>query len=370
MRRYLKRTPTGRGRAVESVVRVGLAQILFTDVPGYAAVNATVELCRTARLGGFTKLVNAIMRRAVDDAPKRLGGPDGRIPNTPKWLINRWRAAYGDDTARAIADAHRNEAPLDIVCRVPQDAADWAVRLDGRHLGGGIVRLWPEGPVTGLTGFDGGEWWVQDVAATLPVRLLGEVAGLRVGDICAAPGGKTLQLAAGGAVVTAVDRSEARLGRLRENLKRTGLTAEVATADATEWRPAEPLDAVLIDAPCSATGTIRRHPDIPWIRDDDDIHRMAGLQGRLLRHAADIVRPGGIIVFCTCSLEPEEGAAQVDAAIAAGAPLRREPIEAAQLGIPGLGDVLTAAGDLRTHPAMFADTGGMDGFFAARLKRA
>jgi len=375
-KRYLRHLPTGRGRALETVVRVGLAQILFTDVPPYAAADATVELARAARLGGFAKLVNAIMRRAVDDAGALFERLASIKVNTPNWMWERWVSTYGEDTARAIAKAHMAEPPLDLMCRNDTEAAEWAAKVGGAEMGGGVVRLRPSGPVTELPGFEEGAWWVQDIAATLPVRLLGDVRGKRVADLCAAPGGKTLQLAARGALVTAVDRSASRLRRLHDNLARTRLAAEVVTADASQWSPGaagspdNPFDAVLVDAPCSATGTIRRHPDIPWIRSETDIRKLADLQHRLLVHAADLVRPGGLVVFCTCSLEPEEGAAQADRAIAEGAPLERIAIDPALLAdMPDVAGAIREQGDLRTHPGMLADRGGMDGFYAALLRR-
>lgn len=369
-KRFLKREPSGRGRAVVTIVQIGLAQVLFTDVPPYAVVDATVELCRRARLGGFTKLVNAIMRRAIDEASAAIGKLDAARLNTPEWLWRAWLDAYGEQTARAIAAAHLSEPPLDLCVADPGSTAHWAETLGGMVVGEASVRLWPQGPIGELAGFADGAWWVQDAAAALPVMLLGDVRGRRVADLCAAPGGKTLQLAARGAVVSAVDRSAARLKRLRQNLSRTGLAAEIETADALTWTPQRRPDAVLLDAPCSATGTIRRNPDIPWIRDDRDVGKLAALQGRLLRHAIDIVKPGGLVVYCTCSLQPEEGERQVEAVLSDGLPAERETLASADLGpFPAAGEAITAAGDLRTLPGMMPDRGGLDGFYAARLRK-
>ena len=369
-KKYLRQTPTGRGRSVATIVQLGLAQILFTDVPPYAAADKTVELCRKARLGGFTKLVNAIMRRAVDDAPAAMAKLDADYLNTPGWLRETWTQAFGDAGARAITAAHQIEPPLDIVIKDVATTEQWAPDLGGQIIRPGVIRTRSSGGIQALNGFDAGAWWVQDVAATLPVEMLGDVSGQRIADLCAAPGGKTLQLAARGAEVTAIDRSANRLKRLRDNLKRTGLKAAVETTDATTWTPAAPFDAVLLDAPCSATGTIRRHPDIPWLRSPDDIEKLGKLQARLLRHAIDLVKPGGLIVYCTCSLQPEEGERQIEALLASGVPVERVPLsEAEAVALISGEQIVTKSGDLRTLPSMMDADGGMDGFFAARLKR-
>jgi 16S rRNA (cytosine967-C5)-methyltransferase len=281
----------------------------------------------------------------------------------------RWTGAYGRPTAHAIAAMHGEEPPLDLT--VKQDPDGWAARLRGRVVATGTVRLVAHGPVSLLPGYVEGAWWVQDAAAALPARLFGEVAGRRVADLCAAPGGKTAQLAAAGARVTAVDRSPARLARLRENLARLGLAAETIEADALEWQ-AEPFDAVLVDAPCSSTGTIRRHPDIPWLKREVDVAAMASLQARLLDRAVALTRPGGTLVYCTCSLEPEECEMQVSALLERTPGLVRRPLAAAEVG--GQAEFVTEAGDLRTLPCHWSDPdprmAGLDGFYAARLERA
>lgn len=369
-KRYLKQVPTGRGRAVSTIVQIGLGQLLFCDVPTYAAVDKTVELCRMTRLGGFTKLVNAIMRRAVDDAPQALAKLSGRALNSPKWLHEAWTDAYGEQGAKDLALAHQNEPPLDIVLKNPAETEHWEKALQGSMMRLGLIRLPQSGSIAALPGYDEGAWWVQDIAASLPVDLLGDVRGQRVVDLCAAPGGKTLQLAARGAIVTAVDRSANRLKRLAENLQRTDLTASVETADATSWRGSELFDAVLLDAPCSATGTIRRNPDIPWLRGPEDVQKLSALQGRLLRHSIDLVKPGGLIVYCTCSLQPEEGEQQIDILLSQGLPVERVAISGAEPIATIVGEnVISAQGDLRTLPSGLANYGGMDGFFAARLRR-
>src|SRR5205823_2680327 len=257
---------------------------------------------------------------------------------------------YGADTARAIAIAHGQEPPLDLT--VKADAESWAQRLRGHVLPTGSVRTAAQGQVSLLPGYHEGAWWVQDAAAALPARLFGDIAGKHVADLCAAPGGKTAQLSAAGARVTAVDRSANRLVRVRENLARLGLHADMIAADVTEWQGG-PFDAVLVDAPCSSTGTIRRHPDVGWLKSETDPAQLIGLQHRLLDRAVAIARPGGIIVYCVCSLEPEEGEQQIDALLARETGVRRKPIAAGE--VPGIADFLKPNGDLRTLPSHWSD---------------
>ena len=352
---------------VETALLIGAAQILFLDVPDHAAVDLAVRLVRADRNGvHFTGLVNAVLRRLAREGAVRLAELDAATLDTPRWLMERWVAAYGEPAARAIAAANASEPALDLT--VKGDPASWAERLGGWLLPTGSVRLIAHGSVAALPGFADGAWWVQDAAAALPVRLLGDVEGLRVADLCAAPGGKAAQLAAAGAQVTAVDRSPARLGRLEENLKRLSLTAELVCADATDWN-AVPFDAVLVDAPCSSTGTIRRHPDVPWLKQPADLEKLAGLQRRLIEHAAALTKPGGTIVYCICSLEPEEGEAIVNELLAYGSRLRRAPVHAGE--VFGRSEFVTEEGDLRTLPCHLPDPdprrAGLDGFYAARL---
>ena len=352
---------------VETALLIGAAQILFLDVPDHAAVDLAVRLVQADRDGAhFTGLVNAVLRRMAREGAARLAEIDAATLDTPPWLMKRWIAAYGEPTARAIATANANEPSLDLT--VKSKTALWAERLGGWVLPTGSVRLSAHGNVTALPGFDEGAWWVQDAAAALPARFLGDVAGLHVADLCAAPGGKAAQLAAAGAKVTAVDRSPARLARLAENLKRLSLSAELVCADAAEW-DAAPFDAVLLDAPCSSTGTIRRHPDVPWLKQPADIEKLAGLQRRLIEKAAVLTKPGGTLVYCTCSLEPEEGEVIVNALLAYEAGLRRAPVHAAELY--GRSEFVTEHGDLRTLPCHLPDPeprrAGIDGFYAARL---
>ncbi|MEE8271765.1 MAG: transcription antitermination factor NusB [Alphaproteobacteria bacterium] len=365
IRHALDRRLPRQAVASRDVLRLGLSQLLFLGTPPYAAIGTSVALVEAVGLGRFKGLVNAVLRRLAREGPAVLAAQDAARLNTPDWLWDAWSGTYGEDVARAIADAHLAEPPLDIT--VKDDAAEWAERLDATVLPTGALRRTGGGAVDGLPGFAAGAWWVQDAAAALPARLLGDPAGRRVADLCAAPGGKTAQLAAAGARVTAVDRSTKRLDRLRANLARLDLAAECVVADAAGWRPDVPFDAVLLDAPCSATGTIRRHPDIPWLKTADDVARMVEAQARLLAHAVDLVRPGGVLVWCTCSLQPEEGEAQIDRLLAGGAPVARQAIEAAEVG--GLAEIVTARGEVRSLPCHAAAWGGLDGFHIARLRR-
>jgi 16S rRNA (cytosine967-C5)-methyltransferase len=281
----------------------------------------------------------------------------------PAWLYTRWRATYGEETAAAIANALHSEPPLDL--SVKHDPADWASRIGADITPTGSVRL-SGGNVESLPGFAEGAWWVQDAAAALPVKLLGDISGKNIADLCAAPGGKTLQIAAAGARVTAVDRSKQRLETLRENLARTQLEANVVTADVLKLKAREKFDAVLLDAPCSATGTLRRHPDVAWLRKPDDIRKLSTLQRELIAAAADFVKPGGVLVYAVCSLEPEEGEGAIEAALESGA-WTRDPVRPGE--IAGGDAFLTAEGALRTLPSHWPETGGLDGFFVARLVR-
>ena len=365
---FLDKGFPGDAPRVETILLVGAAQILWLDVPDHAAVDLSVRLAQADRRAGrYAGLVNAVLRRVAQNRDAVLAEPATR--DMPDWLLARWVAHYGADTAHAVAEADGHEPALDI--SVKQDAAHWAERLRGRVLPTGTVRTIAHGAVSLLPGFAEGAWWVQDAAASIPALLLGDVRGLAVADLCAAPGGKTAQLAAAGAQVTAIDRSPARMGRLKENMARLGLAADMQVADALEWQGG-PFDAVLLDAPCSATGTIRRHPDVPWLRGGaSDLSQLTALQQRLLDRAAALVKPGGRIVYCVCSLEPEEGEAQIAALLARNPQMARAPLAASD--VFGHAEFLNADGDLRTLPPMLPDPdprwGGMDGFFAARLVR-
>jgi 16S rRNA (cytosine967-C5)-methyltransferase len=354
---------------VETAMLLGAAQILWLDVADHAAVDLAVRLVRADRRAAhYAGLVNAVLRRIAREGGQLLAGIDQPALDTPAWLMARWVKNYGVATARAIACAHGREPALDVT--VKDDPEHWAEELGGRVLVTGSVRAAVHGPVSQLPGYAEGAWWVQDAAAALPVRLFGDLRGRSVADLCAAPGGKSAQLAAAGAEVIAVDRAPARLERLRHNLARLGLNAQIVPADVTQWR-AGPFDAVLLDAPCSSTGTIRRHPDIPWLKSESDIAALAALQRRLIERAAELTKPGGILVYCACSLEPEEGIEIVRDLIGRHTGLRRLPVSAGEFHV--CREWLTADGDLRTLPCHLDDPdsrmAGLDGFYAARLQR-
>ena len=359
--------PTDAPR-VETALLIGAAQILFLDVPDHAAVDLSVRLVQADRRAAkYPGLINAVLRRVTREGKDLIAALDPML-DTPPWLFARWQSSYGTETARAIALAHSHEPPLDLT--VKADAESWAQRLRGRVLPTGSIRTATQGQVALLPGYHEGAWWVQDAAAALPARLFGDIQDKTVADLCAAPGGKTAQLAHAGARVTAVDRSANRLTRVRDNLMRLGLSAHMVATDATEWQ-AGPFDAVLVDAPCSSTGTIRRHPDVGWLKSEVDLAQLIGLQRRLLDRAAALTKPGGTIVYCVCSLEPEEGKQQVDALLAREPGVRRKPINPDE--VPGIAEFLRPNGDLRTLPSQWGDPdprmSGLDGFFAARLER-
>jgi len=368
--RCLDRPLPNKARPVRHIMRLGAAQLLVLGMPPHAAVSTAVDLCHAARQGGHARLVNAVLRRLDREGRDWWADQDGPRRNTPDWLWDRWAAAYGEDTARAMAAAHGHPAPLDLTLRDDAEAEAWADRLGATVLPMKTLRLPADhASVADLPGFAEGAWWVQDAAATLPARLLRARQGMWVADLCAAPGGKTLQLAASGAEVVALDRSEGRLGRVRENLARTALSAEVVAGDVLTWMPpgGALFDAVLLDAPCSATGTIRRHPDAPWIKTPEQVAGLAKAQNGLFDAALALTKPGGVLVYCVCSLQPGEGPAVVEAALARHPGLVREPVSSDEVG--DLADLITPDGDLRTLPCHLAEAGGMDGFYAARLRR-
>jgi len=364
VRACLKRPLPKKEKVPRAILRMAAAQLLFLDFAPHAAVSTAVDLARK-RAKPHASLVNAVLRRLGREGQAVIEDQDAAVLNTPRWLMESWTGAYGAETARAIAEAHGRRAPLDLT--VKAEPAVWASRLDARLLTTGGLRRAAGGAIDGLPGYEAGAWWVQDAAASLPARLLGDVAGKTVIDLCAAPGGKTAQLAAAGARVTAVDLSERRLVRLTENMARLGLDAETVTGDAATWRPQTPAEAVLLDAPCSGTGTIRRHPDIAWTKGPDDPVRLAGLQARLIDNALACLKPGGVLVYAVCSLQPEEGEHQLDAALARHPGVIHEPIGAAEIG--GFAEAVDARGCLRTLPCHLARDGGVDGFFAMRLRR-
>lgn len=333
---------------VRTVLRIMLAQWLRLETPPHAVIATGLPLLT----GGPRRLAHGVFSSLVKQ-DVRLP----QVPTLPEAVAERW-----GDRAEAIAAGLASPPPLDLALRDPAQTQAWAEQLGGVSLAPGHVRLPRGSAVDSLPGFEDGAWWVQDLAASLPARLLGDGQGRRVLDLCAAPGGKTLQLAAAGWQVTALDISKRRLDLLRQNLARTGLAATIVTANALEWKPAEPFDAILLDAPCTATGTARRHPDVLHRISERQVAEMVELQQALVTRAADWLKPGGTLVYVTCSLEREEGED-----IAASISLPPAPITADDL-IPGLAP--TAEGWLRTDPSMLADVGGLDGFFVARWTAA
>ncbi|MGA8380281.1 MAG: RsmB/NOP family class I SAM-dependent RNA methyltransferase, partial [Stellaceae bacterium] len=322
-----------------------------------------VDLAHSLGFLSHKGLVNAVLRRLSIEGAERVAAQDAARLNTPDWLWRSWSCSYGAETARAIATAHLKEAPLDLTLR--EDAEAWCGRLQATLLPTGTLRRPAGGSVAALPGYAEGAWWVQDAAAALPARLFGDLAGREVVDMCAAPGGKSAQLAIAGGRVTALDRSTRRLDRLVTNFGRLGLPVEAVAADALTWRPPHPIDAVLLDAPCTTTGAIRRHPDVPHLKAPEDVARLAVVQENLLRAAVEMLRPGGTLVYCTCSLEPEEGPRRIEALLRGGAPVARRGIDPAEIGADP--EWITDDGDLRTLPCHFAQYDGVDGFFCARL---
>ncbi len=341
---------------VRHILRIGAAGLLLLDTPAHAAVATAVALARRHGLSPFAGLVNAVLRRVAEAGAAVLDTLDGPRLDTPAWL---W-IAWGHD-ARAIAEAHLVEAPVDLTLAPGATPPE-----GGRALPNGTWRMPAGTRVPELAGYDDGAFWVQDAAATLPARLLGVHGGEDVIDLCAAPGGKTAQLATRGARVTAIERDGSRAARLRGNLARLHLAAEIVEADATVWRPPELAHAVLLDAPCSATGTIRRHPDIARLKRPEDVVALAAQQDALLEAAVAMLRPNGRLVYAVCSLQPREGVARAAAALRRF-PLRPDPVRPHE--VPGLEHAITEHGNLHTRPSMWPEHGGIDGFFIARFVR-
>ena len=372
LRHFIQRPLPEHGLAASRVLLCASAELMILDGKAHAAVDGAVRLAvATREAKPFKSLINAVLRRVAEEGRAAYATIDAPSWDTPDWLWSRWAAAYGETTAHGIAAAHGAPAPLDLTLRETADTARWQTELDATPIGAGSLRLAESAPVETLPGFTDGAWWVQDAAAAIPARVLldalGGGAGHTVIDLCAAPGGKTLQLAAAGARVTAVDSSAPRLKRLSANLARLDLDAAIVTADARTWLPDAPADAVLLDAPCSATGTIRRHPELPWIRDTAAITRNAAVSATLLDAAWTMVKPGGVLVFAVCSLEPEEGETQLDA-------FRTRNPDASPVALAtqpyGLPETAAKGPYLRILPSMLSQQGGLDGFFVAALRRA
>lgn len=364
-----KPLPEKRGR-LDAILLSAAAQLVFLKSPPHAVINLAVfQVREDSAARRFARLANAVLRRISERGAAMAVEQDEARLNTPDWLWRSWTTAYGIDETMRIAGQHLNEPPLDLT--VKDEPESWAEKLGGIALPTGSVRLAGKGRIEALEGFAEGAWWVQDVAASLPARLLGDVKGKHVADLCAAPGGKTAQLAHAGAKVTAVDVSEKRLKRLRENLARLNLEAETVAADILKWQPEEAFDAILLDAPCSATGTIRRNPDIAYLKQPTDLAGLVALQQQMLGKALDMLKPGGVLVYCTCSLEPSEGPEQISRLVGAGEGVTAVPIEPEEIG--GRTEWLDAHGMLRTLPSYLQlsdpELSGMDGFYAARVRR-
>ena len=349
--------------AAMMLLRLGAVQLLYLDVPAHAAINTTVQLAQRNRsTERYKNLVNAVLRGLDREPPPE---PSAET-YAPGWLFTRWSAAYGAEAAMAIAAMIPKEPATDLSLRDPATAAVLAEAIPAQPLPCGSLRVSERGDVTAWSGYVEGQWWVQDAAAAIPARLLAVQRGESAIDLCAAPGGKTLQLAAAGGAVVALDRSAPRLRRLIHSLERTGLGADVVCANAETWADERQFDAVLLDAPCSATGTFRRHPDVLWGSSPSDIAKLAAVQNRLLDASARRVKPGGRMVYCVCSLEREEGEDQITAFLKRHPDFALSKVAAGEGGAPraSVGD----AGWVRVLPHHIG--GGMDGFFAARLLRA
>jgi len=369
--RRLERPLPANATALSHILHVAAAQMLFLDVPDSAAVDLAVTHAKSdPRTARFAALVNGVLRALGRVKDRALPVALSQNQDAAAWFRERLAKAYGEDKAAAILAMHRLEAPVDFT--VKSDPAGWAARFGGVALPTGTVRVERlSAPVSELPGFAEGEWWVQDAAAAMPAMLFGDLRGKRVADLCAAPGGKTAQLALAGADVTALDASRNRLKRLKANLDRLGLQATLAEADASAWRPSDLFDAVLLDAPCSSTGTVRRHPDVPWTKSVADVEKLAAVQRRLLDAAVKLVKPGGQIVFSNCSLDPLEGEDLYVKCLAESADIVPDPVRPGEYR--ALDAFIDAQGCLRTTPADMTlaspQLSGLDGFFAARMRR-
>ena len=355
---FLAKPLVGKTTDVMHCLRLGVAQLIWLKTPPHAAVHAMVETVQAMGHEQMKGLVNAVLKRVAKEGEAVVAAQDEVKLNIPEWIYTGWQKSYGEAGARAMGLALQQEPPLDIT--VKNDAEGWAYKLGGIVLPTGSVRIMQAGRVDQLEGFAEGEWWVQDAAAALPVKLLGDVRGQEVLDLCAAPGGKTAQLAAAGAVVTALDKSPRRLMLLDENMHRLGFTVETVESDLLKYRPQKQFDAILLDAPCTATGTLRRHPEVIWNKTPDDVPELAALQRRLLNRVVKWLKPGGRLVYCVCSLQPKEGESQaVDFQPEEGKfAILPAPDSWKELGI------VTDKGELRARPDKMNEMGGMDGFYA------
>ncbi len=370
---YMKKPLPRRNWRVHLILLSAATQLLVLKTPAHAAISLAVDQVRSKPFNArLDKLVNAVLRKVATDGAALFQTLDITRMAIPDWLYENWQKAYGEETARKIASAALSEAALDVT--VKTDPATWAQKLGGVELSTGSVRLEAGGRIEDLSGFDEGAWWIQDAAASLPAKMFGDVAGKSVVDLCAAPGGKTAQLATAGATVSAVDVSEKRLEKVKANLARLALNADLVAGDARDWRPAQNFDCVLVDAPCTATGTIRRHPDILHLKRDTDVETLVPLQAQLLDAAYAITKPGGMLVYCSCSLEPAEGERQISDFLERTPGAVLSPLTPGEAGIEA--EWITPEGYLRTLPHFTVrpagggqELPGLDGFFAARIIR-
>ncbi|WP_319533779.1 transcription antitermination factor NusB [uncultured Cohaesibacter sp.] len=366
--RFMDRGMPKKSGPLRNILRIGVAELMYLDTPPHAVVDCAVSQYRTWRkYAGFKGLTNAILRRVSNEGREELASIDVARANLPAWLYRSWCDHYGLAVTNAIvAECLKPQIPLDLSLKTPSEKDHWAKELGASETPTGSLRLQEHERVDRLPGFEDGAWWVQDAAATVPVKLMGDVSGRDVLDLCAAPGGKSLQLAAAGAKVTAVDISEKRLERVTENLNRTGLEADLVAGDLLKHDFGRKWPLILLDAPCSATGTIRRHPELIHQRTVDDIAHFSSLQAKMLDRVAEWVEPGGMMVFCTCSLQPEEGPGLIADFLMGNPQFGIEPVEEGQL--EGLDPFIQPDGSIRTRPDLWADTGGLDGFYAIRLR--
>lgn len=366
--------PTPKNPTLENILRMGVAQILFMNVADHAAVDTSVRLADAAEMDKQKGFVNGLLRTVTRVGKEWQERQDEARLNTPEWLLKIWIEDYGLREAANIAKANLAEAPLDITIKDESERNYWSGTLKATQMTTGTLRLVSGGAVHEMQGFDDGMWWVQDASAAIPAKLFGDIKGQQVVDMCAAPGGKTMQLAAMGAYVVALDRSAQRLKRLEQNLARLRLedNVEVIAVDATAWRPKDAPKFILLDAPCSATGTIRRHPDVPHLKSPRDMERLVNVQANILENAFNILAPGGVLVYCTCSLQKSEGEAQIQRLFEAHENAYKLPITAEDLGAQKSGafdESITDHGDLRILPYHQAALGGMDGFFISRITK-
>ncbi|MCC6597880.1 MAG: RsmB/NOP family class I SAM-dependent RNA methyltransferase [Alphaproteobacteria bacterium] len=363
-----KETP--RSLKLQNILRLGVAQILFMEVADHAAVDTAVRLAQSHGMEWQKAFVNALLRTITRTGGEWLALQDETRLNTPEWLLKIWIEDYGLNTAAHIAKANLAEAPLDITVKDLSALSYWGESLEAAKLPTDTLRRAAGGAIQDLDGFNEGDWWIQDASAAIPAGLFGDIKGQPVLDLCAAPGGKTLQLAAKGAHVTAIDRSITRLKRLEDNIRRMGLenNVTITCADAANWQPAAPAPYILLDAPCSATGTIRRHPDVPHLKTPRDLPGLLKIQAAILSNAFDMLIPGGILIYCTCSLQKSEGETQITAFLNANPAAKRLPITKDDL--EGIDEFITPEGDIRIFPHHMAELGGMDGFFIARLTKS